>query len=222
MTHEQQNTNTANVPPAEPAQTQQPPVTPEATPGNAEQVPGEPAQQQAQQPADNPPPADETPSTGTVPESFEAYDIAIEGFDLEAFSSHESNKAFLEKAHGLGISNEQMTAVLEAYEQHAAVQVEVLQEEWGTEFEGNLRFAQQAAKAAGLTMDDIDSPTFGIKLAAFYGKQLQEDMPPVNTQPTGGVDVQQLMSSEAYLNESHPDHKRVYAQVQSFYEQQFK
>ena len=59
-------------------------------------------------------------------------------------------------------------------------------------------------------------------MAASFGQQLNEDTPPSNTQQSGGLDVESLMQSEAYLNESHPDHKRVFNQVQNFYQKQYK
>lgn len=168
------------------------------------------------------PNVEDTKPTGTLPETADAYAVELDGFDFEAFAGNESNKEFIEKAHDLGITNEQMSVVLDAYNQHTAVHVEALQEEWGGEFDANVRFAQQAVKAAGLSMDDIDSPTLGIKLAAYYGKQLQEDMPPQNTQESGAVDVASLMSSEAYMNETHPDHSKVYGQVQNWYQKNVK
>jgi len=152
-----------------------------------------------------------------LPESADKYEVNLEGFDFDAFKSDEGNKAFLENALKAGISNEQLGVVLQAYEQHTAVQLEALQSEWGGEFDQNLRLAKQAVEAAGLDPKDIDSPTFGIRLAAHFGKALQEDMPPQNTQQSGAASITELMASEAYMNESHPDHKRVSAQVQSYY-----
>lgn len=154
-----------------------------------------------------------------LPESADKYEVNLEGFDFDAFKSDEGNKAFLENAHKAGISNEQLGVVLQAYEQHTAVQLEALQSEWGGEFDQNLRLAKQAVEAAGLDPKDIDSPTFGIRLAAHFGKALQEDMPPQNTQQSGVGSISELMTSEAYMNPSHPDHKRVYAQVEKHYSQ---
>ena len=154
-----------------------------------------------------------------LPESADKYEVNLEGFDFDAFKSDEGNKAFLENAHKAGISNEQLGVVIQAYEQHTAVQLEALQSEWGGEFDQNLRLAKQAVEAAGLDPKDIDSPTFGIRLAAHFGKALQEDMPPQNTQQSGVGSISELMTSEAYMNPSHPDHKRVYAQVEKHYSQ---
>lgn len=152
-----------------------------------------------------------------LPESADKYEVTLDGFDFESFKANESNKSFLENAHKAGISNEQLGVVLEAYDQHTAVQLEQLQTEWGGDFDANIRLAQQAVQAAGLDPKDVDSPTFGIRLAAYYGKALQEDMPPLNTQQSDAESVSDLIASEAYMNESHPDHKRVYAQVQKHY-----
>lgn len=156
-----------------------------------------------------------------LPESADKYEVNLEGFDFDAFKADEGNKAFLDNAHKAGISNEQLGVVLQAYEQHTAVQLEALQSEWGGEFDQNLRLAKQAVEAAGLDPKDIDSPTFGIRLAAHFGKALQEDMPPQNTQQGGATDIKELQASEAYMNQSHPEHKSVYAKVQKWYQDQY-
>lgn len=193
-----------------------PPVVEEPTP-----APTDPTNNGDQQPTNEPPKEPEKEPTKEIdlPETADAYKVEIEGFDFDAFKADEGNKAFLENALKAGISNEQLGVVLQAYEQHTAVQLEALQSEWGGEFDQNLRLAKQAVEAAGLDPKQIDSPTFGIRLAAHFGKALQEDMPPQNTQLGGGSSITELMLSEAYMNPSHPDHKRVYAQVEKHYSQ---
>lgn len=151
-----------------------------------------------------------------APESADAYEIGIDGFDLDSFK--DANPEAFNKFHEAGLSNEQATAVLGLWEEHNQVQIDALQEEWGGEFENNLRFAQQAVKAAGMSDADLDSPTMAVKLAAFYGKQLQEDMPPAqNAQQSGAESIRDLMGSEAYMDEKHPDHKATFEKVQKFY-----
>lgn len=169
--------------------------------------------------ADTPKPEEQTPAETGVPESADAYAIGIDGFDMDGFK--ESNPEVFGKFHEAGISNDQATAVLKIWDEYNQIQVEALQEEWGGEFNQNLRFAQQAAKAAGLSDADLDSPTMGLKLAAFYGKQLQEDMPPQNAQQSGSDTIEQLMMSEAYGNADHPDHKSVAARVSEYFKKQF-
>lgn len=193
-----------------------PPVVEEPT-----QAPTDPTNNGDQQTTNEPPKEPEKEPTKEIdlPETADAYKVEIEGFDFDAFKADEGNKAFLENALKAGISNEQLGVVLQAYEQHTAVQLEALQSEWGGEFDQNLRLAKQAVEAAGLDPKEIDSPTFGIRLAAHFGKALQEDMPPQNTQQGGGSSITELMLSEAYMNPSHPDHKRVYAQVEKHYSQ---
>ncbi|WP_293735017.1 hypothetical protein [uncultured Acinetobacter sp.] len=181
-------------------------------------APTEPTNNGDQQPTNEPQTETQEQKTD-LPESADKYEVNLEGFDFDAFKADESNKAFLENALNAGISNEQLGVVLQAYEQHTAVQLEALQSEWGGEFDQNLRLAKQAVEAAGLDPKEIDSPTFGIRLAAHFGKALQEDMPPQNTQLGGGSNITELMLSEAYMNPSHPDHKRVYAQVEKHYSQ---
>lgn len=108
--------------------------------------------------------------------------------------------------------------------------ITAMKESWGEQTDSNFKFAQAAAnnviQNGILTAEEVNSPEFGnnplvLKMAAYFGQQLQEDTPS-NTQQNGAVDVQSLMKSEAYLNASHPDHKRVYEQVVQSYQKQYK
>lgn len=204
-------------------QTQTPAEEITQTPTDTTQTPT-PNEQTATPPADGadtPKPEEQTPAETGVPESADAYAIGIDGFDMDGFK--ESNPEVFGKFHEAGINNDQATAVLKIWDEYNQIQVEALQEEWGGEFNQNLRFAQQAAKAAGLSDADLDSPTMGLKLAAFYGKQLQEDMPPAgNTQQSGAESIQQLMRSEAFLNPSHPEHAQVSQKVDAWYDKNFQ
>lgn len=204
--NEQQNPNPENVPAVEPV------PTPEPTPGAEPQpTPGTP-------PAD--PAPGETDPAKAVPESADAYSVSIDGFDFDAFK--EDNAEVLQSFHAEGMTNKQVEAVVKAYEQHQSVQMEDLQEEWGNDFGANVNLAKQAIEALGFQASDLDSPIGALKLAAAIGKHIQEDLPPSNTQQNVGESVQQLMMSEAYLNDKHPDHKRVYAQVEQAYAKQYQ
>ncbi|WP_312584280.1 hypothetical protein [Acinetobacter sp.] len=210
---EQQNPNPENVPAVEPVPTPEPTpgAEPQPTPGTppADPAPGEP----------NAAPVETDPAKA-VPESADAYSVEIDGFDFDAFKA--DNAEVLQSFHAEGMTNKQVEAVVKAYEQHQSVQMEALQEEWGNDFGANVNLAKQAIEALGFQASDLDSPIGALKLAAAIGKHIQEDLPPFNTQQNGGESVQQLMMSEAYLNDKHPDHKRVYAQVEQAYAKQYQ
>ena len=210
---EQQNPNPENVPAVEPVPTPEPTpgAEPQPAPGTppAEPAPGEP----------NPAPVETDPAKA-VPESADAYSVSIDGFDFDAFKA--DNAEVLQSFHDEGMTNKQVEAVVKAYEQHQSVQMEALQEEWGNDFGANVNLAKQAIEALGFQASDLDSPIGALKLAAAIGKHIQEDLPPSNTQQNVGESVQQLMMSEAYLNDKHPDHKRVYAQVEQAYAKQYQ
>lgn len=211
--NEQQNPNPENVPAVEPVPTPEPTpgAEPQPTPGTppADPAPGEPS-----------PAPVETDPAKAVPESADAYSVSIDGFDFDAFKA--DNTEVLESFHAEGMTNKQVEAVVKAYEQHQSVQMEALQEEWGNDFGANVNLAKQAIEALGFQASDLDSPIGALKLAAAIGKHIQEDLPPSNTQQNVGESVQQLMMSEAYLNDKHPDHKRVYAQVEQAYAKQYQ
>ena len=211
--NEQQNPNPENVPAVEPVPTPEPTpgAEPQPTPGTppADPAPGEPS-----------PAPVETDPAKAVPKSADAYSVEIDGFDFDAFKA--DNAEVLQSFHAEGMTNKQVEAVVKAYEQHQSVQMEALQEEWGNDFGANVNLAKQAIEALGFQASDLDSPIGALKLAAAIGKHIQEDLPPSNTQQNVGESVQQLMMSEAYLNDKHPDHKRVYAQVEQAYAKQYQ
>lgn len=193
-------------------------------------------------PQDNNPVEPMTPPAG-APESIDGYEVNVEGFNYEDFKAIPENQEFLDRAHKAGLNNDALNFLLGEYndllpalmEQNQHLDNEAcitaMTETWGGETSTNFGFAQAAANNAIqngiLTPEEVNSPEFGnnplvLKMAAYFGKQLQEDAPPSNTQQSGAEDIQSLMQSEAYLNSNHPDHKRVFAQVEGFYQKQFK
>ncbi|QDX16415.1 hypothetical protein C6W84_17047 (plasmid) [Acinetobacter baumannii] len=173
--------------------------------------------------------------TGEVaPKSVDEYKIEREDFDLEAFKADEGNKAFLEEAHKHGITNKQLDFLLAEYDKRAVdlvsnssqidtdTTVQTLQSEWGDKYEANIFNAVKAARACGITDEQINDPMIGnnvafIKMAAYFGSQMTEDKPVSNGIPVN-VDIQSLMRSEAFFNPKHPDHKSVKAQIDSYYD----
>lgn len=211
--NEQQTTDTPDVQTTEQTQTTTPPAGTET-----QTVPGTETTQQ--NPSEQETQTTETDPAKAVPESADAYSVEIDGFDFDAFKA--DNAEVLQSFHDEGMTNKQVEAVVKAYEQHQSVQMEALQEEWGNDFGANVNLAKQAIEALGFQASDLDSPIGALKLAAAIGKHIQEDLPPSNTQQNVGESVQQLMMSEAYLNDKHPDHKRVYAQVEQAYAKQYQ
>lgn len=220
--NEQPDTNTENAPPVEQTQT---------TALGADT---------------NPPPSEGTPpTTPTEPTSpaitVDDYKLEIEGFDFDTFKSNEGNKAFLEKLATQGVSNDVLTTIIGEYQKHlggldgkinemieaqSTQTTESLQKEWAGDFGKNIGFAKNALLQAGFTEDQFNDPKIGnnealIKLASHFGSQMQEDSPPSNTQQSQSQNVQELMGSEAYNDPKHPQHQRVYQQVQAYYNKQY-
>ena len=186
---------------------------------------------------------EETTAAPGAPESIDGYEVNVDGFNYDEFKAIPENQEFLERARAAGFDNEKLGFLLGEYNQllpaimegNAALDneacVSAMKETWGTDTDTNFGFAQAAASNAIqngiLTPEEVNSPEFGnnplvLKMAAYFGQQLNEDTPPSNTQQSGGVDVQSLMESEAYLNDKHPDHKSVSAQVERYYSKTYK
>ena len=173
--------------------------------------------------------------TGEIaPKSVDEYKVEREGFDFEEFKKDESNNSFLKSAHAQGITNKQLDFLLSEYDKRAVdlvsnssqidtdTTVQTLQSDWGQDYEKNIFNAVKAARACGITDEQINDPMIGnnvafIKMAAYFGSQMTEDKPINNGTPVN-VDIQSLMRSEAFFNAKHPDHKSVKAQIDSYYD----
>lgn len=173
--------------------------------------------------------------TGDIaPKSVDEYKVEREGFDFEEFKKDESNNSFLKSAHAQGITNKQLDFLLSEYDKRAVdlvsnssqidtdTTVQTLQSEWGDKYEANIFNAVKAARACGITDEQINDPLIGnnvafIKMAAYFGSQINEDKPVSNGTPVN-VDITSLMRSEAFFNPKHPDHKSVKAQIDSYYD----
>ena len=173
--------------------------------------------------------------TGEVaPKSVDEYKLEREDFDFEEFKADESNKEFLTEAHKHGITNKQLDFLISEYDKRAVnlvsnssqidtdTTVQTLQSDWGDKYEANIFNAVKAARACGITDEQINNPLIGnnvafIKMAAYFGSQMTEDKPVSNGTPVN-VDIQSLMRSEAFFNPKHPEHKSVKAQIDSYYD----
>ena len=173
--------------------------------------------------------------TGEVaPKTVDEYKVEREGFDFEEFKKDESNNSFLKSAHAQGITNKQLDFLLSEYDKRAVdlvsnnsqidtdTTVQTLQSEWGDKYEANIFNAVKAARACGITDEQINDPLIGnnvafIKMASYFGSQINEDKPVSNGTPVN-VDITSLMRSEAFFDPRHPEHKSVKAQIDSYYD----
>jgi len=174
--------------------------------------------------------------------SIDDYKVEVEGFNFDDFKAIPENQEFLERAKEAGLDNKTLNFALKEYNDiiqnvvgaNAVMDAEActaeMKQAWGANADANFTHAHTAANHlinnGILTADDVNNPAFGnnplvLKMAAYLGSQLQEDTPPSNTQQSSDEDVQSLMRSEAFLNSNHPDHQRVYAQVQKAYQKQY-
>lgn len=172
------------------------------------------------------------------PKDVDGYTVERDGFDFDQFKSDESNQAFLTKAHEHGITNKQLDFLLSEYDSRVVdlvstssqldtdTVVNSLKTEWGESYDQNMRNAFKGATTAGLTIDEFNDPLIGnnkalIKLAAYYGSQLNEDNPIHQAQVPVADDIETLMRSEAFLDTKHPEHKAVTARINAAYAKGF-
>lgn len=172
-------------------------------------------------------------SGDVAPKTVDDYSVERDDFSFDEFKSDEGNKAFLKSAHSKGITNSQLNFLLTEYDKRATDlisnssqintddAISSLQSEWGANYESNIFNAIKAAKACGITDDQINDPSIGnnvafIKMAAYYGSQLQEDKS-LNIGIPVQDDIQTLMRSAANFDTKHPEHKATRAKIDAYY-----
>ena len=175
------------------------------------------------------------------PKTAEEYQIKVdkEGFDFEEFKKDPQTAGFLKAAHAKGLTNEQVNFVIGEYLGRAETLTQgaaaldsdaVLQQlstDWGDKRDANIKMAYQAGRAAGLTPEQMNSAEVGnnvhlLKVLAHFGAQMQEDLPPAGGAAALADDRESLMKSPAYMDMSHPDHKRTYERVAKLTEQMMR
>lgn len=175
-------------------------------------------------PVPNPPaepiPAElKEPVPTNIPVTAGEYEINVDGFDVDKFKTE--NNAVLERFHGAGLNNDQVSEVVKIWDEFQQTNIESLQQEWGNDFNVNVSHAKHAIEALGFKLEDLDTPTALIKFASAVGKTLQEDLPPGNTQQNAAESVESLRLSEAYNDPKHPEHKTVMAKIEKAYQKQY-
>lgn len=170
-------------------------------------------------------------------------------FSFDDFKKDEANQSFLKSMHAAGLNNSQVQKVLEfgikelmpgltegSKFLNTEESVNYLQSEvWkdGQEYKENMALANKAySSLSGELQEKINDPnqpggTLGNhplfnEVMALFGKEMREDRPP--NQDTGmgdAVNIEELMSSEAYKNPKDPQHKKVSEQVQAYFNKKF-
>ena len=177
------------------------------------------------------------------PESADKYSLDVKS-DVVPFDDG-AVKQFAENAHKLGLSNKQAQGVLEFYKnsmegnvhqnkidaETSQVQAEQeLRQEWGREFENNVKKAGALAKA-NLNTEILDLPLANgmrvgdhpeiIKGFAKIASMMSEDkiVSPESDGTNKSADIESEISTITnntdgpYWNKQHPDHDKVVQQV---------
>lgn len=171
---------------------------------------------------------------GIRPKSADEYKLpesdAFKGLDLDPTAA----KAFKEKAHGMGLSQQQYEGIMTEWATLAPAlvnagqtetvdaAVNTLKEVWKGDYEANIkesfRAVNKVAEAAGIPYEEVEKAIgnnpVAIRMFAALAKEMREDAtPPAAAGATGGGS----QSSSDYMQENwaaysdpkHPQHKAV-------------
>lgn len=155
------------------------------------------------------------------------------GMSLDALKADPLYSGFLKGAHSRGMTNAQVSYVLESMAQrmapNPAAAEAALREAWPDDasLDAGLAKAHRAVKTyGGELMDKLDAkfgsdPDF-IRLMAKIGGELGED-PGVNTGITAAEQdtLESLISHPSYLDAKHPEHSRTVAKANQLYAKKF-
>lgn len=160
-----------------------------------------------------------------------------QGLTLDALKADPLYAGFLKGAHAKGMTNAQVSYVLDAFalRQSMAQSPEVgeaeLRKDWVTDdqMQRGLADCYRAVKAfsggdeqlARLEAKFGSDPDF-VRLMASIGKELHEDTPVDGALSDGETaTLESLMASPAYLNASDPKHVETVAQVRRLYQKRY-
>ncbi len=157
-----------------------------------------------------------------------------DGLTMDQLKTDPLFSNFLKGAHARGMSNADVSFVLESYQQRVAMasSPEVgeaeLRKVWSTDdqmtrglsdcFRATQAFAGSDQElAARIDRKFGNDPDF-IRLMAQVGRELHEDHPPAGTLTQGETEtLTSLMGSPAYFDAKHPEHAVTVAKVQALY-----
>ncbi|EAM6080665.1 hypothetical protein CDJ04_07095 [Salmonella enterica] len=163
---------------------------------------------------------------------------AIEGIEIDP--NNAETKKFLESAKQHGFTSDQLNFMIKEvynsiqnYTQQTSsdnrdAASEELKKVWQDDvtFNKNIGLAYRAFNSLADAddkgkIDEIGNNPLVIKLLAKIGAEMKEDSPGGGEQGGEAQTIRDLMKSEAYFNEKHPDHERVTAQIKRYYARQY-
>lgn len=172
-----------------------------------------------------------------APDKYKLEKYLPEGFE----ANPEKEQVILTRMHGLKLNNAQVQGVLSLYGEllgqgvaqekaDMATAMTALKKEWGAEYDANMSRANVALSTLA-TPDELKAITSDprlinnaalIKILAKAGAEFEDDRA-ANQMGAGEIEsVDQLRRSPAYLDEKHPDHKRVREKVAAAYQRGYK
>jgi hypothetical protein len=184
------------------------------------------------------------------PKTPEEYDIKglPETVKIEDIKADPEMQSFLKSAHGKGLTNDQVSFVLNEYLARAPKLVEngqkltaedttkALREVWKDEsgYQQNMGHAFKAASAiadkAGVTFADLEKSGLGdhplfIRLMASIGPEMSDDTIPSGANAMISSDwddqVAELRANPAYTDQKHPQHKQIMDKMQALYTRRY-
>lgn len=178
-------------------------------------------------------------SGGAPPAKPEDYAPTLpDGMSMEQLKADPLFASFLKGAHSRGLNNDQVSYVIEAYQQRLAMSnsPEVgeaeLRKVWTTDdqlqrglsdsYRATQAFANGDTELAARVEKKFGNDPDFIRLMASVGRELHEDTPPEGTlSMVEQGTLESLMASEAYMQAKHPDHAKVVAQVNALYAKRY-
>lgn len=180
------------------------------------------------------------------PKTSEDYDLTglPDTIKIEDLKGDPEMQSFLKSAHGKGLTNDQVSFVINEYMQRAPKLVEsginltteevtqTLKGVWASDadYGQNISHAYNAASTiankAGISFEELERSGLGnhpvfIRLMASIGPELAEDVPPNSVQgvTSGDFDAQaaSIRANPAYSDIRHPEHKQVMQRMEALY-----
>lgn len=153
---------------------------------------------------------------------------------LETLKADPLWNGFLKGAHSRGMTNAQVSYVLDAYTQRMAPNPDAAEAELRNDFptdaqlQAALGQSYRATKAYAGSDDAFkkletkfgSDPDF-IRFAARIGKELGEDRPPEGLTSAESDTLESLLGHPGYMDNKHPEHKQIVSKARAMYAKKY-
>ena len=144
-------------------------------------------------------------------------------YDFTIDTNDEAVDLFKDEAQAMGLSSDQYSKVMAAYENEVSQLTSspeqtkaTLEDAWGNDYESNLNQAFEAVKTLGIDVADVKGNNMAIQILAKFGAEMKEDNSP-NSATNNVSGLTEMEVNELMLRDDYFSNKAIQKQVSAYF-----